>query len=61
MIKMMKLLLLLREKTMKLKVLFILCLGQTLVGHLDRMQRERGVDPGINELMIATTVEEAKE
>jgi lysyl-tRNA synthetase class 2 len=26
---------------------------------LDRMQREMGVDPGINELMIATTVEAA--
>lgn len=28
---------------------------------LDRMQRERGVDPGINELMIVTTVEEARQ
>ena len=28
---------------------------------LDRMQRERGIDPGINELMIVSTVEEAKQ
>jgi len=39
---------------------FIYFMPWTTTGwSLDRMQREKGVDPGINELMIVTTVESA--